>query len=184
MSMVEQLQLEAQVQAPARAGIEQAVVEQIVQRAAIALSNGVQEFQIQLKPDFLGALDIRVSVDNGVAVVRMAAESAATRQLIEANIGQLRQAFGTGEVRVEHVPHFASSDHAWSFGDGSGQHTFWHGQNPFDGSSRLPEAIPFNGESESEHEPVGATATQDSGRNTQDAALSTQDSSAGIDLKA
>ena len=79
-------------------------MDQIVQNAVIALRNSQQEFRIQLKPDFLGAMEVRVSMDNGVVAVRMSVESAATRQLIDNNIGQLRQAFGADQVRVEHVP--------------------------------------------------------------------------------
>src|SRR5207302_1282865 len=88
----------------ARAAVEQAIVDQVVQNASLALRNGQQEFRIQLKPDFLGALEVRVSIDNGSAVVRMAAQNAATRQLIETNLDQLRQAFGTSDIRVEHAP--------------------------------------------------------------------------------
>jgi flagellar hook-length control protein FliK len=127
-----------------RPAIDQAVLDQVVQNASIALRGGQQEFRVQLKPDFLGAMEVRVSMDNGVVAVRMSVESAATRQLIDNNIGQLRQAFGTDQVRVEHVPGFAGSDAAWSFGQG-GQQGAWQGQNPNSGSGPLPEAIPFTG---------------------------------------
>jgi flagellar hook-length control protein FliK len=143
-------------EAPARAGMDQALVDQIVQNASIAVRGGQQEFRIQLKPDFLGAMEVRVSVDNGVVSVRLSVESAATRQLIDNNVGQLKQAFGTQEVRVEHTPHFTnSSDTAWSFNQG-GQ-SGWQGQNPYTGFGPLPEAIPFSGEGEtSEAEAVAA----------------------------
>ncbi|MDE3075837.1 MAG: flagellar hook-length control protein FliK, partial [Chloroflexota bacterium] len=92
---------------PAPTLLDQSIVQQIVQQATVALQGGQQEFRIQLKPDFLGALEIRVSMDStGAAVVRMAAENPATQQLIDANLGQLRQAFGTTHVRVEYVPSF------------------------------------------------------------------------------
>ena len=143
-------------EAPARPAVEQAIVDQIVQTATLALNSGQQEFRIQLKPDFLGAMEVRVSVgDNGVVDVRMSVESAATRQLIDNNISQLRQAFGNGDVRVQHVPNFAASDAPWTFGQG-GQQGFWQGQHPFSGS-QMPEAIPFS-EPEGDAAPVGAAA--------------------------
>jgi flagellar hook-length control protein FliK len=142
--------------APQRAAVEQAVIEQIVQHATLALRNGEQEFRIQLKPEFLGAMEVRVSVSDGTALVRMTAENAGTRQLIDANIAQLRQAFGTNEVRIEHVPTFAGADASWSSLNQGGYQGSggWQGQTPWDGSSRLPEAIPFTGDPNPE--PVGA----------------------------
>ncbi len=137
--------------APARAAIEQSIVDQLVQSASLALKDGQQEFRVQLKPEFLGSLEVRVSIEGGVAVVRMAAENAGTRQLIDANIAQLRQAFGTGEVRIEHVPHFGSSDAAWSFNQ-AGHQGLWSGHNPQQGSGALPMAIPFSGQAEAEPE--------------------------------
>ncbi|GEM_PF-5050890 len=142
-------------QPPVRPALEQAVVDQIVQNAVIALRNNAQEFRIQLKPDFLGAMEVRVSTDNGVVAVRMSVESAATRQLIDNNIGQLRQAFGADQVRVEHVPSFASSDAPWTFGQGAHQ-GFWN-QAGNRGSNPLPEAIPYN----AEPEPAPAGVAQD-----------------------
>src|SRR5581483_5216312 len=120
--------------------------------------NGEQEFRIQLKPDFLGAMEVRVSVDSGTVSVRLSVESAATRQLIDNNIGQLRQAFGTDQVRVEHVSSFANSDATASFGQ-SNQQGFWQSQNPQAGWSPLPEAIPYSGDGEPERiQEAGATA--------------------------
>ena len=139
-----------------RPAVERAIVDQIVQNAVIALRNSQQEFRIQLKPDFLGAMEVRVSMDNGVVAVRMSVESAATRQLIDNNIGQLRQAFGADQVRVEHVPSFVASDAPWTFGQGA-HNGFWQGQNGQANSSQLPEAIPFN----DEPEPALAGVTQD-----------------------
>ena len=145
-----------------RPAVEQVVIDQVVQSATLALNNGQQEFRVQLKPDFLGAMEVRVSVNNGVVDVRMSVESAATRQLIDNNISQLRQAFGNGEVRVQQVPNLTSSDAPWTFGQG-GQQGFWQGQNPYSGSP-LPEAIPF---SEAEQGTVATVAALDSGPQTQ-----------------
>lgn len=147
----------AAMETPARpAAVEQAIVDQVVQSATLALNSGQQEFRIQLKPEFLGAMEVRVSVDNGVVDVRMSVESAATRQLIDNNLNQLRQAFGNGEVRVQHVPSFATSDAPWSFSQG-GQPGFWQGQNPYAGRP-LPEAIPFSN-SEAEATPAVAAGS-------------------------
>ena len=134
-------------EAPARPVLEQAIVDQVIQNAVVALRDGQQEFRIQLKPDFLGAMEVRVSMDNGLVTVRMSVESAATRQLIDNNIGQLRQAFGGEQVRVEHVPSFTASDAPWTFNQGAHQ-GFWQGYNGQAGAGRLPEAIPFVDEPE------------------------------------
>jgi hypothetical protein len=100
-------------------------------------------------------MEVRVSVSDGTALVRMTAENAGTRQLIDANIGQLRQAFGTDHVRIEHVPTFAGANASWSSLNQGGYQGFWQGQNPYDGSTPMPEAIAFSGEPE----PVASAST-------------------------
>ncbi|MHB8618626.1 MAG: flagellar hook-length control protein FliK [Chloroflexota bacterium] len=133
---------------PAPLPVNEAVVEQIVQQATVSLNAGHAEFRVQLKPEFLGAMEVRVSVTDGVALVRMAAENPDTRQLVEANLGQLRQAFGTGEVRVEYVPSFNHWDASSTFGRQGAQQGFWQGSNPYQSSSPLQAAIPFQGEAD------------------------------------
>jgi flagellar hook-length control protein FliK len=150
--------------APATPALDQSILDQVVQSATLAVRNGEQEFRVQLKPDFLGAMEVRVSVDSGTVTVRLSVESAATRQLIDNNIGQLKQAFGTDHVRVEHVPSFASSDGQMSFNQG-GQAGFWQGQNgsqAFNGP--LPEAVPYTGEGDAN---APAEATQNPTPSTQ-----------------
>jgi len=146
-----------------RVAVEQAIVDQIVQNATVALRNGQQEFRIQLKPDFLGAMEVRISVDNGSPVVRMAAQNAATHHLIETNLNQLRQAFGTSDVRVEHVATFGTSDAPWSFSQG-GHQGYWQGQQGQAGFRPMPEAVPFSGQPEAEPValPVEEPVTQNS----------------------
>src|SRR5579883_1987161 len=167
----------ASSEATARPAVEQSVLDQVVQSATLALRNGEQEFRIQLKPDFLGVMEVRVSVDSGTVSVRMSVESAATRQLIDNNIGQLKQAFGTDNVRVEHVPSFTNSDATASSGQGN-QPGFWQGPNPQAAWNPLPEAIPYNGDGEAEAAVAAqpSVAAEDSATNTQHSAL--------VDLKA
>jgi flagellar hook-length control protein FliK len=166
--------------APARPALEVAIVDQIVQNATLALRGGAQEFRIQLKPEFLGAMEVRVSVDNGMVAVRMTVESAATRQLIDGSISQLRQAFGTDQVRVEHVPRFTGSDAQWSLGRDGQQSAAggWQGQSPYGGSNPLPEAIPYNGDDESQATEIAAQQTPVTVQ------PSTPAASGAIDLKA
>ena len=123
--------------------LDQSVLQQLVQHATLALQNGQQEFRLQLKPDFLGAMEVRVSIaSDGGAMVRVSADNPATKQLIDANLPQLKQAFGTTQVRVEYVPSFAHWSASTAFGQGGGA---WQGQNPFSGAQHLPQALPFNG---------------------------------------
>ncbi|MGH2468565.1 MAG: flagellar hook-length control protein FliK [Chloroflexota bacterium] len=127
----------------APAPLDQSVVQQIVQHATLAFQNGQQEFRLQLKPDFLGAMEVRVSIaSDGGAMVRVSTDNPATKQLIDANLPQLKQAFGTTQVRVEYVPSFAQWSASTAFGQGGGA---WQGQQHFSGAGHLPAALPFNG---------------------------------------
>lgn len=68
------------------------VIDQIVQRAQLRLGRSEAEMVIDLKPDVLGRVHLRITAEPGRIVAEIRAESAVTRQLIEAGLGDLRAA--------------------------------------------------------------------------------------------
>lgn len=69
-----------------------AVVDQIVRRAEIRLGRSEAEMVIDLKPDALGRVHLRITAEPGRIVAQIRAENSITRQLIEAGLGDLKAA--------------------------------------------------------------------------------------------
>lgn len=69
-----------------------AVIDQIVQRAQLRLARSEAEMVIDLKPDVLGKVHLKITAEQGRVAAEIRAESAATRQLIEAGLGDLKAA--------------------------------------------------------------------------------------------
>ncbi|MGE5593357.1 MAG: flagellar hook-length control protein FliK [Betaproteobacteria bacterium] len=69
-----------------------AIIDQIVQRAQLRLARSEAEMVIDLKPDVLGKVHLKITAEQGRVVAEIRAESAATRQLIEAGLGDLKAA--------------------------------------------------------------------------------------------
>lgn len=68
------------------------VIDQIVQRAQLRLGRSEAEMVIDLKPDVLGRVHLRITAEHGRVVAEIRAESVVTRQLIEAGLGDLKAA--------------------------------------------------------------------------------------------
>lgn len=76
-------------QAPVTA---RSVIDQIVQRAQLRLGRSEAEMVIDLKPDALGRVHLRITAESGRVVAEIRAENAVTRQLIETGLPDLRTA--------------------------------------------------------------------------------------------
>jgi len=66
------------------------VLEQISARIRLQPKNGAHEIRIQLRPETLGQMQLKVLAQDQAISVKMVAESAMARDIIENNIGQLR----------------------------------------------------------------------------------------------
>ncbi|WP_243140254.1 flagellar hook-length control protein FliK [Candidatus Syntrophocurvum alkaliphilum] len=77
------------------------VIQQIVQNAQLMVNQNSSEMQIQLKPEFLGKMFIRISVEEGIVTARFVTESHNVKQLLEANMNTLRQTLEANGLRVE-----------------------------------------------------------------------------------
>ena len=83
-----------------RAGVAH-LARDIADQAAVLLGQGKSQFQLQLRPESLGRLQVRMTLDGGEVTVQMRAESAAAKSAIESNLGQLKQQFQERGVRVD-----------------------------------------------------------------------------------
>ncbi len=66
------------------------VLRQVTDRIGAQLRSGASEMRLALKPESLGHLNLSISTDHNGVSVRIVAETAAARDLIETQLGQLR----------------------------------------------------------------------------------------------
>jgi flagellar hook-length control protein FliK len=86
--------------AATRSGVAN-LVRDIADQSGVLVSQGKSEFQIQLRPDTLGRLNIKMTMEGGEVTVQMRAESAQAKSAIEAGLGQLKQQFQEQGIRVD-----------------------------------------------------------------------------------
>lgn len=66
------------------------VIEQIVDRMAFRVGQEHQEVRIQLKPDYLGEVSIKLAIERGIVRAEFVAENQAVREIIAASLPQLK----------------------------------------------------------------------------------------------
>ncbi len=81
--------------------VEQDLQHQIVQSLWLHGREGGGEARVRLKPEYLGELSVRVSVQQGVVTARLEAETPAVREWIERHEASLRQALGDYGLTLE-----------------------------------------------------------------------------------
>ncbi|MGE5588583.1 MAG: flagellar hook-length control protein FliK [Clostridia bacterium] len=124
------------------------VVDQIVRRAELRLGRSEAEMVIDLKPDVLGRVHLRISAEPGRIVAQIRVESAVTRQLIEAGLGDLKAALAERGLDLGNVAVSGGfgAGIAWDgarsgwLGDSAGRGT--PGAAPGGGSSDAIRAVP------------------------------------------
>lgn len=103
---------EAHHTAAAPRSVQSNMVNQIVDRAVFLQRNGQSEVRMDLKPEHLGRIQMRISTENQRVTVRMLTETPMAREIIEANMGQLKADLASQGLDVDRfdVDMFASND--------------------------------------------------------------------------
>ncbi|MCX7969940.1 MAG: flagellar hook-length control protein FliK [Negativicutes bacterium] len=81
----------------------QDVFQQAVERMRLMTRSGQSEMVLRLNPESLGELTLKVVVRDGVLTAVFRSEQTEVRQVLEANLQQLRQELQQAGVRVENV---------------------------------------------------------------------------------
>lgn len=76
---------------------------QIVEHAKVVVNNGGGEMEISLKPEHLGKLQLKVTVENEVVTAKFIAESQQVKEIIESNLGQLKQNLRENGIQVDSI---------------------------------------------------------------------------------
>lgn len=77
------------------------VIDQIVKKAELLIKQNASEIKINLKPEFLGKMTIKIAVEEGIVTARFLTENLQVKHLLESNLNTLRQSLESQGIRVE-----------------------------------------------------------------------------------
>ncbi|HBQ24755.1 MAG TPA: hypothetical protein DD791_00040 [Syntrophomonas sp.] len=77
------------------------IMAQVIQKAELLFTNKLSELRIDLKPEFLGRLIIKVVAEEGMITARFIAESQQVKHMLESNLHTLRQNLESQGLRVD-----------------------------------------------------------------------------------
>jgi flagellar hook-length control protein FliK len=77
------------------------IMKQVVDNAKVTLTDDRSEMVMQLKPDNLGKLSLKIVTERGMMVAQFTAESQQVKEIIEANLSQLRDALESQGLNVK-----------------------------------------------------------------------------------
>jgi len=104
-----------------RSVLPEDITAQIVNRMQMVSNAERGEVRIQLQPDHLGEVRIRVVVEQGVVTAQFAAESPTVKEIIQSQLGQLRSQLQEMGLEVDSVSVDVSGGEARGDGGFSGQ---------------------------------------------------------------
>lgn len=137
------------------------VIRQIVQR--MTLKNGRQQSQmvIRLKPDFLGNVRLQVTTEGQQVMVRMDAESAAVKEIVEQNMAHLKAELHQHGLQIEKFDVFVGNNNdGWSNGQQQAafRQAFKHSGRTFNDAQPDDESLDRSDDSDN-HGPRARTIT-------------------------
>ncbi|MDY6791180.1 MAG: flagellar hook-length control protein FliK [Thermodesulfobacteriota bacterium] len=85
-------------------------LKQIVQKAALNLKNGKSQVRIDLKPEFLGSVRMKIATENQMVTVRILTELPVVKEMIESNLGQLKSDLQSHGMEIDRLDVSVASD--------------------------------------------------------------------------
>lgn len=79
------------------------VVTQVVEQARVVIGQDKSEMVIQLKPDHLGKLELKVVTEQGIVAAKFIAESQAVKEIIETNMQLLKDSLQKQGIVIDSV---------------------------------------------------------------------------------
>jgi flagellar hook-length control protein FliK len=86
------------------------ILTQIVKKAAFNLKNGQTKVKIDLKPEFLGRIQLMISTENQQVMVRMLTEIPLVKDIIENNINHLKADLQNHGLEIDKFDVFLTRD--------------------------------------------------------------------------
>jgi flagellar hook-length control protein FliK len=82
---------------------EQANIRELIQRAQVVLNKGGGEMKMELRPEGMGQVHLKVSVDNGQVNVQMLTENDAAKRVIEKGFNELKASLAAHQLHVDNM---------------------------------------------------------------------------------
>jgi len=81
----------------------QGVIDQIVDKMKVEVKGDMSEIKIQLKPEHLGDVSLKISTQNGIVTAQFVAENQRIREIIEASFNQLRDSLSQQGIQLSQL---------------------------------------------------------------------------------
>lgn len=87
----------------ANQGLSEASIQSVMNQTKYLMKKGGGEAKVQLNPEGLGQLNMKVLVQDGKVSVQMAAESQETKKVLESSLPDLKSSLSSHKLNVEHI---------------------------------------------------------------------------------
>lgn len=101
------------------------LLDQVVKKMQLLQRPNMSEMRIQLKPEVLGKMMVKIMVEEGVVTARFLTENHQVRQLLEANMGLLRQSLEANGLKVDRTEVNVAMDNDRHFNQQERQQALW-----------------------------------------------------------
>lgn len=79
------------------------ILEQLVEKAQVHVGDEGSEMSLHLKPDHLGKLSMKISVEKGIVIAKFVAESHMVKEILESNFQALKNALNEKGLGVQEM---------------------------------------------------------------------------------
>ena len=86
------------------------VIEQIVEKVKIDLSNTKNEIRVRLKPEVLGEMTMNIEVAKGAVTAKIMVDNQRTKEIIEGNLIQLKEGIKDTGLEIKTVEVFVGNN--------------------------------------------------------------------------
>lgn len=88
---------------PVQSPIARDVVNQITERIKFDVKGAVSEIRMLLKPENLGEISLKVLTENGIVTAQLLADNQKIKEIIEANLNELKEALSEQGINVSEL---------------------------------------------------------------------------------
>ncbi len=123
------------------------VIEQIVDKVEIIQGKKMSELTLELKPDFLGKMTIKLAMEEGGLTARFITDNLQVKNLLESNLNALKQTLESHGIKVEKTEVNVQLNNGGMFDGSEGnQQDRWQNQAYSNRSWHYVEEIPYEDE--------------------------------------
>ncbi len=123
----EQTATAEQIRAPHAPAFDQGILQQISKKLTAITLRNAGEISIQLEPENLGKIRVRLGLKDGIMTARIGVENENVRQIVEANLANLRETLENQGITLQGLDVSVDHQHSSLFNpEGSNSEAFFH----------------------------------------------------------